>query len=65
MFFSADGKRCYTYTINEFHVGKSEICAITEDFVNCGDAKWIILPVYKTIGNGYIQFDIDLTEFRG
>lgn len=65
MFFSEDGKRCYTYTIKEFHAGTSEICAITEDFVNCGDAKWIILPVCKIVGNGYIQFDIDFTEFRG
>ena len=65
MFFSEDGKRCYTYTIYEFRTGASEFCSITEDFVNCGGAKWIVLPVYKTVGNGYIQFDIDLTEFRG
>lgn len=65
MFFSENGERCYTYTIKEFYAGKSEICALTQDFVNCGEAKWIILPVRKTVGNGYIQFDIDFTEFRG
>ena len=65
MFFSGDGKRCYTYTIHEFHAGKSELYSFTDDFVNCGDAKWIVLPVYKIVGNDYIQFDIDLTEFRG
>ena len=65
MFFSEDGKRCYTYSVTEFREGDPDIRSFTEDFVNAGGAAWTVLHVVKTVGDGHVTFDIDFTEFRG
>lgn len=65
MFFSEDGKRCYTYIIKKFKAGESAYYELVEDFVNCGEAEWREIPVFETIGNGYIQYDINFSEFAG
>ena len=66
MFFSEDNKRCYTYIKKTYYVGKSaDYYSLTEDFVNCAPAEWIQIPVYETIGEDFVQIDIDFTDFRG
>lgn len=65
MFFSEDHKRCYTYIIKKFKAGESACYGLVEDFVNCGEAERHEIPVFETIGNGYIQFDINFSEFEG